>query len=257
MMKQYFKLVIEYDGTLFSGWQRQKNRTTVQGELEKVIGIILNQEIHIAGSGRTDAGVHATGQTASFEAITSIPPDRLKKGINSLIKQPLVIRECLLVDEDFHARFSALSKEYRYHILNRQEPCAIGAAFSWHVPRPLDIASMEACCRVLTGTHDFKSFENAGSPRVSTVRTMYKAEIFKENDMVRVDLQANGFLKNMVRNIVGTLVDAGHGKISRQAFTEILKGRDRTLAGATAPARGLILHRVYYPQSDQVRRSAR
>ncbi len=248
-MKQYFKIIIEYDGTHFFGWQRQKDKITIQGELEKTIGIILNQQICIAGSGRTDAGVHALGQTASFEAVTDMSPDRLKKGINSLIKRPIVIRECLLTDEAFHARFSALSKEYRYHIFNREEPCAIGAAFSWHVPRPLDIDAMKDCCAILTGTHDFASFENTGSPRSSTVRTIYKAEVSRKKDMVQVLLQADGFLKNMVRNIVGTLVDAGHGKIGQERFTEIVKARDRTLAGPTAPAKGLVLHRVYYPEN--------
>ncbi len=245
-MKRFFKLTIEYDGTNFSGWQRQKDKPTIQEELEKAAGTILNQKIIMEGSGRTDAGVHARAQTASFEAVTSMDPQRLKKSMNSLLKVPIVIRECLETDQNFHARFSAVSKTYNYYIWNCPEPCAIGAAFSWHVPRPLDIPAMKACCNIIIGTHDFKAFENTGSPRKSTVRTMYSANTWQENQMVIIKLQANGFLKNMVRNIVGTLVDAGHGKISEKGFMEILKSCDRTLAGATAPARGLVLDQVHY-----------
>ncbi len=246
-MKKFFKLLIEYDGTNFSGWQRQKDKPTIQEEIETVLSMILNQKIRIEGSGRTDAGVHATGQTASFEALTTMTSQRLKKSLNSLLKVPIVIRECVETESDFHARFSAVSKIYTYYIWNCSEPRAIGAAFSWHVPRPLDVSVMDACCNILLGTHDFKAFENAGSPRKSTVRTMYSGKAFQEKEMVVVELQADGFLRNMVRNIVGTLVDAGHGKISEKRFLEILESRDRSLAGVTAPARGLILSRVNYP----------
>jgi tRNA pseudouridine38-40 synthase len=246
-MIQTFKLTIEYDGTGFSGWQRQADMPTIQGELESVLGIILNQKIALAGSGRTDAGVHAMGQVASFRADTAMDPQRLQKGANSLMKHPIVIRECAIVSNGFHARFAAVSKQYQYHILNRQEPCAVGRNYIWHIQTPLDVDAMNACCRYMCGVHDFTSFENTGSPRRSAVREVFFARVEKQKDSCLVFMVcANGFLKNMVRNMVGTLVDAGKQKITPEAFESILSGRNRRLAGATAPARGLFLTQVNY-----------
>lgn len=247
-MMQNFKLVIEYDGTGFSGWQRQADNTpTVQGELEAVLSIILNREIRIHGSGRTDAGVHARAQVAHFHADTGIAPDALKKGVNSLMRGPVVVRSCTRVPEAFHAQYGARSKEYRYYILNRPVPSAIGRDYVWHVNRPLDAGVMNQCAGHLVGVHDFKSFENTGSPRSSTIREVFTAAWFREADEILVfRISASGFLKNMVRNIVGTLKDAGAGKMSEEEFIRVLASCDRTLAGATAPARGLFLHRVTY-----------
>ncbi len=244
---QNFKLIIEYDGTPFFGWQRQPEKITVQGELESVLGIILNQEIKIHGSGRTDAGVHALGQVASFHAETNMDPEILKKGVNSLMKHPIVIRNCSHADSEFHARYSAKSKEYNYFILNQPDPCAIGASYIWYVKKPLELDPMNKCCDLITGTHDFKSFENAGSPRSSTIREIYFARIQPqaENRLV-FKISATGFLKNMVRNLIGTLVDAGLKKISVKDFEAILGAGDRNLAGITAPARGLFLKQVNY-----------
>ncbi len=252
-MTQNFKLVVEYDGTPFFGWQRQKDRLTVQGALEKTISTILNQDIAISGSGRTDAGVHARGQVASFKAQTRVTPEELKKGINSLIRYPVVIRDCAVAGNEFHAQYSALSKEYHYVILNRQDPCAIGRDYLWHVRAPLNRDLMNQCCCFLEGTHDFKSFENTGSPRTSTKRQIFFARVDREDkDTIVFKVCASGFLKNMVRNIVGTLVDAGHEKISPEAFKRILEAKDRRLAGATAPAGGLFLEKVNYPEEIQM-----
>lgn len=246
-MKKNFKLVIEYDGTGFYGWQRQADRITIQGELERTLSIILNQGITIAGSGRTDAGVHARGQVASFSVDTRLEPAALKKGVNALMKHPIVLRECSLVDADFHAQYSAVSKEYHYHILNREDPCALGRNYVWHVRYPLDVDAMNQCCGLLRGVHDFKSFENTGSPRTSTVREVFRARADQEADNhVVFKICASGFLKNMVRNLTGTLKDVGTGKMTAKEFGEILAARDRTLAGANAPARGLFLHQVNY-----------
>ena len=246
-MKKNFKLIIEYDGTLFSGWQRQPKETTIQGELESVLGVILNQEIKIFGSGRTDAGVHALGQVASFHADTRMDPVILNKGMNSLMKHPIVIRDCSHVNSEFHARYNAKSKEYNYFILNRPDPCAIGASYIWHVKRPLDPDPMNKCCGLITGTHDFKSFENTGSPRSSTVRQIFFARIQPQTENRLVfKISATGFLKNMVRNLVGTLVDVGLKKISVKDFETILGAGNRNLAGITAPAKGLFLKQVYY-----------
>ncbi|MFO7748881.1 MAG: tRNA pseudouridine(38-40) synthase TruA [Desulfobacteraceae bacterium] len=242
-----FKLVIEYDGTPFSGWQVQKERPTVQGELEKAISCILNQPVKINGSGRTDAGVHAMGQVASFTAHTVIPPDELKKGVNAIINGPVVIRNCSIVPPQFHARYQALSKEYHYHILNRPDPCAVKKNFLWHVKQPLDLDTMNRCCALIQGLHDFKSFEASGSPRFHTRREVYSARVDTgSNDELVFKIEANGFLRFMVRNLVGTLVLAGQSKISPEEFKKILLAKNRSLAGATAPPRGLFLMQVNY-----------
>lgn len=246
-MRKTFKLTVEYDGTGFYGWQRQADKLTVQGELERILGIILNRDIAIAGSGRTDAGVHAWGQVASFSVDTRLDPAGLKRGVNSLMKLPVVVREIETVAPDFHAQYSAVSKEYQYTILNRPDPCAVGRDYVWHIRDPLDPDAMNQCCALLLGTHDFKSFENTGSPRTSTVREVFRARVEAGADHHLIfNICASGFLKNMVRNIVGTLVDAGRSKISPYDFKAVLRAADRTRAGATAPARGLFLKQVNY-----------
>lgn len=246
-MKQHFKIIIEYDGAPFFGWQRQQDKPTVQEEIENQLSRILNQKITIAGSGRTDAGVHAFGQTASFSADTNLQPHKIKQALNSLIKLPIVIHDCTYVPDTFHAQYSAVSKEYHYVILNREDPCAIQQGYVWHIRHILDIAVMNACATKLIGTFDFKSFENTGSPRTSTVRQIFSAGFGSQgSDQIVFKICANGFLKYMVRNIVGTLVMAGMNKISVSDFEEILKAKDRKKAGATAPAHGLFLMQVNY-----------
>jgi tRNA pseudouridine38-40 synthase len=252
-MKRCFKLIIEYDGTLFFGWQRQPKGTTIQGELESALGHILNQKISIRGSGRTDAGVHALGQVAHFHARTQMDPLVLKKGLNSFIKSAIVIRECSVEEQTFHAQYQARSKEYNYYILNRPDPCAIGDAYLWHLKQPLDLDLMNQCSDLITGVHDFKSFENTGSPRTSSIREVFFARVESldtggplQNNLVVFKISASGFLKNMVRNIVGTLVDVGLKKIDPKKFETIFMARNRKLAGKTAPARGLFLKQVNY-----------
>jgi len=274
--KKNFKITIEYDGTLFSGWQIQNDQSTIQGELEKALSLIMNQPVKVMGSGRTDAGVHAVGQVANFTASTRLSPHELQKGVNSIMKKkPIVIHRCEEVDGEFHARYSALSKEYHYHILNRRLPCAMGRNYVWHIPRPLDIEIMNTCCDILVGEHDFKSFEAAGSPRAHTVRTLYHAFVDKEECLednkneclednkdeclennnkdeyfgdgrIIIKIKGNGFLRFMVRNIVGTLVMAGDHQITPERFNTILQAGNRELAGATAPAQGLCLMEVDY-----------
>ncbi len=242
-----FKLIIEYDGSFFYGWQRQPDRPTVQGEIETALSRMLNQQVSIHGAGRTDAGVHAFGQAASFTSGTKIPPHQIQKGLNSLIKKPVVIHSCTIVHGSFHARYSAVSKEYHYHILNRELPCALYRNYQWHVPCLLDIDVMNACCRVITGYHDFKSFENTGSPRSHTCRKITRARVITgSRDRVVIEISGSGFLKNMVRNLAGTMVMAGRNKISIPEFEAILAAKDRRKAGVTAPAHGLFLVKVVY-----------
>lgn len=246
-MHRNFKIVIEYDGTHFYGWQKQPQKKTIQGEIEKGLSRILNQDIRISGSGRTDAGVHAFGQVANFHAETTLLPQDIKKGLNSVIKNPIVIRECSIADDDFHAQYHAISKEYHYFILNRKDPCVIGRFYQWHIRYPLDIGQMRQCCDKITGVFDFKSFESTGSPRSSSVREIFFSSISElDNNRLVFKICASGFLKYMVRNIMGTIVLVGLNKISFAEFSEIFKGKDRTKAGQTAPAKGLFLKKVNY-----------
>ncbi len=246
-MNKNFKIIIEYDGSGFFGWQKQNNKITIQQEIETVLSKILNQKIKIQGSGRTDAGVHAFGQVASFLAVTSINPLQLKKAVNSLIKLPIVIKECTIVDDKFHARYNAISKEYHYFILNQEDPCAIKREYQWHIRHPLDIQIMNQCCFIITGLLDFKSFENKGSKRSSSIREVYFAKINAiENNRLIFKICANGFLRYMVRNLIGTIVLAGMNKITHDKFKKIILAKDRSKAGPAAPPHGLFLKKVAY-----------
>ena len=245
--RKNFKLVIEYDGTAYCGWQRQKNKKTVQGEIEKVLSIILNQKIKIYGSGRTDAGVHAFGQVANFHADSNLTPMNIKKGVNSFIKYPIVIHDCCLVENNFHSQYNAVSKEYHYFILNRKDPCDIGRLYQWHVRQPLDINIMNQCCHQITGIYDFKSFENTGSLRSSSIREVFSSSVSQlENSRLVFKITASGFLRYMVRNLIGNIVSAGLNRISVDEFIKIREAKDRTKAAPTAPAHGLFLKTVNY-----------
>ena len=243
-----FKLTIEYDGTAYHGWQRQKNDRTVQGEIERALATMTRRPIVLTGSGRTDAGVHALGQTANFHCETRLSPETFQKGLNAILDDDIVVRGCEPVPESFHARFDAAGKVYRYDILNHPLPDAVGRQYQWHIRAPLDAAAMGQAAAALPGTHDFRAFEGTGSPRSHTVRTVSRAEFAaEETGRLSFRIEADGFLRYMVRNIVGTLVEVGMGKITPADFGEILRSRDRSRAGATAPARGLFLVRVRYP----------
>jgi tRNA pseudouridine38-40 synthase len=246
-MDHNFKLTIEYDGTNYHGWQRQPNGCSIQQTIEAAIAVMTRQKISLTGSGRTDAGVHALGQVANFKCRTPITPEAFQKGLNSLLPDDIVIRECALVSLDFHARYRAKAKVYRYYIRNQNLPSAIGRQYAWWIRAELDIAAMHAALGYIVGEHDFKSFEGAGSPRSHTIRHVTRAELIcKEPGNLALEIEADGFLRYMVRNITGTLVDVGTGKINRHQVKEILFARDRNLAGATAPAHGLFLINVRY-----------
>ncbi len=246
-MLSNFKLVIEYDGTTYHGWQRQPNGCTIQETIEAALSRMTGQRVVLIGSGRTDAGVHALGQTACFRCETRIKPQEFLNGLNSLLPDDIVIHACTYQNPDFHARFHVKSKLYRYCILNRPLPAAIGRQYAWWIRKPLDLAAMQAAAALVVGQHDFKSFEGAGSPRSDTIRKVIRADWFRaEPDRLCFEIEANGFLRFMVRNLVGTLVDVGHGKLSIAEFGSILRALDRNRAGATAPAQGLFLVRVNY-----------
>jgi tRNA pseudouridine38-40 synthase len=242
-----FKITIEYDGSAYHGWQRQASERTIQGEIENALKTMTGNGITVTGSGRTDAGVHALNQTANFRCTTSLTPEVFLKGLNSLLPEDIVITSCKIVPEEFHARYDVKSKVYHYRILNRSLPAAISRQYAWHIRKKLNLNAMQEALRCIIGRHDFKAFEGSGSPRISTVRCIIDADLVKtDNDYLVLKIEGDGFLKFMVRNIVGTLVDVGFDKITPHDFKQILISKDRNLAGITAPAHGLFLMEVKY-----------
>jgi tRNA pseudouridine38-40 synthase len=201
----------------------------------------------VIGSGRTDAGVHAYGQVANFKCETKLNAEDFQGGLNSLTPDDVVVTCCKEVEYEFHARYKAKSKEYIYRILNRFNPAAIDRQYAWHIRNELNLEPMRAAISYLIGKHDFKAFEGAGSPRSHTTRCVMAANLFREDeDNIIFEIEADGFLRFMVRNIVGTLVDVGKGKITPEEFKHILDSKNRSRAGATAPAHGLFLKEVKY-----------
>lgn len=246
-MTHNFKLIIEYDGASYHGWQRQKDMRSIQGEIEKAIETMTGRKIALIGSGRTDAGVHALAQVANFQCDTELPPITLLRGLNGLLHNDIVIKACSLMPGSFHARYDVKSKTYIYKILNRTLPIAISRQYAWHIKKKLDLEAMRSAIFCLRGTHDFKAFEGAGSPRSNSIRSIKKAALIEEKDgYLLIEVTANGFLRFMVRNIVGTLVKVGLGKTTSEKFREILLSKDRSQAGATAPSHGLFLKSVRY-----------
>jgi tRNA pseudouridine38-40 synthase len=242
-----FKLTVEYDGTAYSGWQRQAEEPTVQAEIERALASMTRSAVTLTGAGRTDAGVHALGQVANFRCDTRLGPGAILKGLNSLLPADIAIRDCCRVPEDFHARFDAKSKIYRYHVLNRDARAAVGRSYAWFIHRPLDLEAMRRATEVLVGRHDFKAFESTGSPRAHTVRNVLDAIwVERKGRRLTFQIEADGFLRCMVRNIVGTLVAVGLGKLAAGAVRDILDSRDRKRAGAAAPPQGLFLVSVRY-----------
>ncbi len=245
--KRNFKLVLEYDGSNYHGWQRQKGVLTLQEVVESKLGIMLGRPVTVRASGRTDAGVHALGQVINFYAKTRLAPEDFQRGLNGLLPPDIVVRHAEEVPDSFHASYSAVSKIYEYRILNRPLPSALERLYAWHVPKPLDLDRIRECLPVLLGEHDFSAFMAAGSSVTNPVRVMIQAEAWRpDSDHLYFRFQATGFLRHMVRNLVGTLVQAGRGAMTAQDLAAILESRDRSRAGITAPAHGLYLVCVFY-----------
>jgi len=242
-----YRLLIEYDGTRYHGWQRQTRDRTVQGAIETALKTMIGEEVTLIGSGRTDAGVHALGQVANFRCAANLAPQAFQAGLNSLLDDDIVICACELVNDAFHARYDSRAKTYRYTILNRPLPQALGRQYAWHIRKALDLNAMRKAAAHIVGTHDFKAFEGTGSPRSHTTRKVQRAEWMRqEPDRLHFEIEADGFLRYMVRNLVGTLIDVGLGKKSVDDFLTILQSRDRSQASATAPPQGLFLVSVKY-----------
>jgi len=243
----HLRAVVEYDGTRYAGFQRQKREITVQEEIEKALASVTQEQTKIVGAGRTDAGVHATGQVISFSTGWKRPLSELQRAVNALLPFDIAIFELSEVPLDFHARKSALSRRYRYTIFNRPLRSPLSRLYAYHWVGGLDLEAMKEALEHLIGVHDFASFGRA-RPRGSTVRQMVEVDCRREGDYIYIDLEANAFLKGMVRTIVGTLLLVGRGELSPQGFKEVLEAKDRSRAGDPLPAHGLCLTGVSYPE---------
>ena len=245
-----FKLIVEYEGTAYHGWQFQPGLPTIQGLLQDALAKIAGAPVQVTGAGRTDAGVHALGQVASFRADTRLDAPTLRRALNASLPRDIVIRHAEEVPPEFDAQRSARSKTYRYSILSRDHPSVFLARHSLYVPVPLEFAAMARAAEFVIGTHDFSAFR-AGTgaetgAAVNPVRTVLQASWRPEGDLWQFEITANGFLQHMVRILVGTLLEVGRGKRRPSQVGEVLAARDRRQAGKTASPHGLCLVEVHY-----------
>ena len=239
-------LLVEFDGTPFSGWQSQSNARSVQDTLQKAIRELTSEEVKLYGCSRTDAGVHALGHVSNFHSSTKIPVDKIPIAMNSHLPMEIAVKSAAYVEPDFHARFHAIGKQYRYTIWNEATRPALCRNIAYHSPRPIDLGLMSLAAKKLIGTKDFSSFMASGSETKSTVRTLYDISITSQGPRIEMVFHGDGFLYNMVRILAGTLYYTGIGKIDVSAIDAIVDSRDRTKAGKTLPACGLTLEKVFY-----------
>jgi tRNA pseudouridine38-40 synthase len=242
------KCIITYDGSNFHGFQVQPQKRTVQGEIEQALRKIHKGEyVRVHASGRTDTGVHAMGQTIHFETTLNIPGNSWKKAMNTLLPDDLFVKDSEVVAESFHARYDVLEKEYHYFILNAEDPNIFNRNFMHHFPYRLNVAAMQEACKYLEGTHDFTTFSSAkATVKGNKVRTVYEASCHQNGEMIEFVFRGSGFLYNMVRIIVGTILDIGQGRLKPTDIHSLLEKKDRKYASKTAPANGLFLWKVRY-----------
>jgi tRNA pseudouridine38-40 synthase len=245
-----FKLTIEYDGTGIAGWQRQDDRESVQSLLEKAAEKLADTPCVVTGAGRTDAGVHAVAQVAHFDIPRKMSGYNVMHGMNFHLRpltSQVVVTEAQQVGDDFHARFSAIERGYRYHIVNRQARLALEANRAWHIPEKLDVQAMHAAAQCLVGHYDFSTFRSSECQSKSAIKTLERLDVVAEGQEIRIFAQARSFLHHQVRNMVGTLRFIGNGKWDAEQLKRALEARDRRLGGETAPPQGLYLTHVRYP----------
>lgn len=240
------RIVLAYDGTPFLGWQIQPQGPTLQSVLQESLKTITGEQIVVKGSGRTDAGVHAIGQVANFHTFSTISPLGFQQALNSVLPKTVAVTGADEVGPSFDAQFSAVNKLYRYRVLNSRQRSPFEYLRAWHINNTLDIDSMSSISRILLGRNDYSSFRASGCVARNPTRTMSRCDIKREGDIISFELEADGFLRHMVRNIVGTLVDVGRHRFSTAEFSRILAAKDRTRAGRAAPPHGLYLVRVDY-----------
>lgn len=251
------RLLIEYNGTAYQGWQIQKKGDTIQGIIEDRILKITGEQSRVIGAGRTDAGVHALGQVAAFRTESRLDPQTIKRALNAVLPQDIRVLDASVADGSFNPRDDATKKSYFYVITNQRISSAFLYRYSWLVQQQLELKSMTEAAQVLIGTYDFSSFMGTGSSIKNPVRQIFSLSIDRfekidfmtvsiKGEFIKIRIEANGFLRHMARNIIGTLVEIGRGRISADRMEEILKSHDRRLAGPTAPATGLFLERIVY-----------
>ena len=241
------KLIIEYDGTAYAGWQVQANGLTVQQVMEEALERLLTEPTKLHASGRTDAGVHARGMVACFTTTKKLPLRAFREGLNSQLPADIAVRDACEVPLTFHPRFKALGKHYRYTILLDTLRSPLSRHTAWRLASELDVEAMREACGYFVGEHDFNAFRAANCTAKTTVRRIDSLEVVQEGPFLHIDVNGSGFLKNMVRIITGTLVEVGLGKRSPQDIKRLIEEGDRQLSGRTAPPQGLCLMQVYYP----------
>jgi tRNA pseudouridine38-40 synthase len=241
-----YRFILEYDGTAYHGWQVQPGARTVQAVVEQAVAQLIGESVRVAAAGRTDAGVHASGQVASFRTERTLSPDTIGRALNALTPADVSIREVALVDDGFDVRRSARSRTYVYRIWTRRVRSPLWRLYAWHVIQSIDVAAMTSAAASLVGEHDFTSFRAAGCDAAQPVRRVLRSEVVVSDDLITYTIEANAFLRHMVRNIVGTLVEVGTSRRRPDDIAALLRRRDRSAAGKTAPAHGLCLTRVTY-----------
>lgn len=240
------KLILEYDGTNFCGWQIQPNGPTIQEALERALATVLREPVRVMAAGRTDAGVHARGQVATFRTSHTVDLSSLCRSINALAGPDIAAIAAEEAPDGFDPRRDARARAYAYYLLNRSAPSPFWRQRAWHTGHPLEVSAMDAAAAILVGEHDFSSFRGPDCDAPHAVRRAFRSAVKNRGDLVVYDIEATGFVRHMVRNIVGTLVQVGQGALSVDGFREVLRVRDRTRAGVTAPAHGLYLMTVRY-----------
>lgn len=245
------KLTLEYDGTDFHGWQVQPELRTVQGVVEEKLSLLLDEPVKIVGAGRTDAGVHARGQVAHCETRSTLTAEPIRRGLNSLLPPDVAVQRVEEVAPDFHARYAALRKTYSYTILRQPSPSPLRRRTALHVRAPLNVEAMREAAAPLLGRHNFCAFWGGGDDGRTPWRTLSQLEIEEQPPLLRIWMEADGFLRHMVRNVVGTLLEIGRGRYPSDWARQVLESRDRSRAGATAPPRGLCLEEVVYALAEE------
>jgi tRNA pseudouridine38-40 synthase len=245
------RLILEYDGSRYAGWQRQPDQPTIQEAVETALFQLTQQTVNVIGAGRTDSGVHAIGQVASFRIDREWAPYEWIRGLNARLPEDIAVRSAAPMPDDFHARYAARGKLYEYRILNRPERPALDRHYVWHVHKPLNRAVMEQAANHLVGSHDFSSFEGTLTDNEDPICDLRLLSLTWEEDRLAIHAYADRFLKHMVRSIVGTLVEVGHARRTPESLREVLAAKDRTAAGRTAPPHGLFLMRVDYDREPE------
>lgn len=240
------KLTIQYDGTNYSGWQSQKNSIAIQDLVARALKKLLGESIKVTGASRTDAGVHAAGQVANFKSGTKLTLLNIKEGLNRYLPNDIVVIKIQSVDMDFHSQYCAKSKLYRYTIYTNNTVTPFKRNYTVKTKFKLDLSKMRKEARALLGRHDFSSFQSTNSERQSTIRRIYRLDVVKKGRFIYFYIEADGFLYNMVRTIVGTLVNAGRGRLKEGSLKKIIKAKTRSAAGPTMPGKGLCLMKVRY-----------